>query len=76
MASWTNGHCHIFNWDADSLCLLIEKDSNYKALGSCKSWGLVGSANYCSFPCLAPGVVKKGSTEHRERWARVHVSAS
>lgn len=63
MAGWTGGHCHIINLESDSLCLLIKKDSNDKVLESGTSWGLVGSAHYCSFSCLAP----RGSAERGHR---------
>lgn len=76
MVSWINGYCYIFNWDVDLFCFLIEKDFNYKVLGSCKFWGLVGLVNYCFFFCFVLGVVKKGSIEYRERWARVYVFVS
>lgn len=52
------------NLDTDSLCLLIEKDSNYKALESGKSWGLW---DYCSFPCLWDGWGGRGGVERKHR---------
>lgn len=60
MACWTGGHCHVINLESDSLCL-NEKDSNDKVLERIKSWGLVGSAHYHSFSCLAPeGCAERG----------------
>lgn len=76
VAGWTGGHCHIIHLDADSLHLLIEKDSYYKTLEGGRSWELTDPPITAPSLALPWGQYGKGAQSRGSAGQRRHVSAS